>query len=541
MIIESDIKVPMRDGVTIAVRVYRPSGPGRFPTLFAAAPYMYDTDDLPHSSMFLWREVGPVEWYVEEQGYAYVHADVRGSGKSGGTFSMLDRAEQDDLYELVEWAARQPWSNGRVGGIGQSYYAWSQWFMGVVNPPSLKCIAPYDGAIDLYRDVAYHGGIYCDFLPYWAQMLRVNNLHRGAGAPPGKDMPNDLPLEMARRTTNDSWWRERSAVERIDEIQVPVLSIGHWGKMGLHLRGNILAYEMMRSPKKLVVTGARDVFEAHELFDQIEYHEKELLPFYNHHLKEIDNGVMDAPPVRLYVRGLEDYRTEEAWPLPRAEYISYYLSADPSGSLTSINDGSLSTEPPASDEQTEFSYPDPQWRLGGAVLGPRGFDTLARAITFTTPILQEDVEITGPIVLELFGSSTNTDSEFIVRIADQFPQIDRETTAGQQPASVNISKGWLRASHREIDPARSSAYRPVREHTDPEPLVPGQVYKFEIEILPCANVFKAGHRIRLEITNADSPITDAIFTHQYAWFKVGTDTFYHGPRHPSRLLLPRVR
>ena len=138
MKVESDIYVAMRDGTRLAVRVYRPEGEGRFPALFAASPYQYETDDLPHSTMFLWREVGPVQWYVEEHGYVYVRADVRGSGASEGVYNFMDEVEQQDYYELVEWIARQDWCDGNVGGLGQSYYAWSQWFMGIVRPPSLK-------------------------------------------------------------------------------------------------------------------------------------------------------------------------------------------------------------------------------------------------------------------------------------------------------------------------------------------------------------------------------------------------------------------
>jgi putative CocE/NonD family hydrolase len=541
MIVESDVYATMRDGVRLAARIYRPEGQKSCPTLLAVSPYMYVTDDLPHSSLFLWREVGPVQWYVEEHGYAYVHVDVRGSGKSEGVYNLLDRVEQQDMYELVEWAASQPWSNGRVGGIGQSYYAWTQWFMGIVNPPSLKCIVPYDGCVDLYRDIGYHGGIYCDFMPWWYQMLRVNNLQRIAGGQSGKAMPHDLAGEMAMRRTRDEWWAERSAFERLSEIKVPVLSIGHWGKIGLHLRGNIIAYEKVQGPKKLVVTGARDVFEAHELFDQIDYHERELLPFYDCHLKGVDNGVMDGAPVRLFVRGLGAYREEEEWPLKRANYISYYLNGNPSGSLTSINDGGLSTEKPdGRGGTTEFTYPDPQWRIGGVTFGPDGPDTLRRTITFTTPPLEEDVEVTGPIVLELFAASSNTDTEFFVRLADQSPQSDEDRRKGRQPASVNISKGWLRASHREKDAALSTAQRPFYTHRQLQPIEPGRVYKFDIEIIPCANVFKKGHRIRLELTNADSPITDSLFTHQYAWQKVGTDAFHHNDQYASRLLLPIV-
>lgn len=127
MRVDSDVYATMRDGTRIALRIYRPDAPGAYPALFAASPYMYATDDLPHSTLFLTREVGPVPWYVQTHGYAYVHADVRGSGKSEGVYNFLDKAEQQDTYEIIEWIARQDWCDGNVGGIGQSYYAWSQW------------------------------------------------------------------------------------------------------------------------------------------------------------------------------------------------------------------------------------------------------------------------------------------------------------------------------------------------------------------------------------------------------------------------------
>src|SRR3972149_4818766 len=123
---------------------------------------------------------------------------------------------------------------------------------------------------------------------------------------------------MLAHQTYDDWGKERSAFERLGEIKVPVYSIGHWGKLGLHLRGNLLGYEEVKSPKKLLVTGARDVYEAHALFDRIEFHEQELLPFYERYLKGVDNGFMDCPPVKIFVRGEEKYRTENEWPLRRA-------------------------------------------------------------------------------------------------------------------------------------------------------------------------------------------------------------------------------
>jgi len=531
---EDDVGATMRDGTRLSAKVYRPEAPGRYPVLLAVSPYQHQTDSLPHSTLFLWREVGPYRWYVEAQGYAIVHVDVRGTGLSQGEYNFLDKIEQQDLYEIVEWCGKQPWSNGRVGGYGQSYYCWSQWFMAIVNPPSLKCIAPYDGAIDIYRDVMYHGGIYCDFLPWWYQMVRVNNLHRPPGKPAGKLLGKDIAREYAEHNTYGDFWKERSPWERLREIKVPTLSIGHWGKMGLHLRGNILGYETITAPKRLIVTGARDVFEAHDLFDKIDYHETDLLPFYDRHLKE---GAAEAegPPVKLYVRGLEQFRDEQEWPLNRAQAKSLYLNATNSGSLTSLNDGGLSWDKPAGEAATSVEYPDPKWKLGNVMVGPFGPDPIARVLTFTTAPFGQDLEVTGPVVLELFLSSTATDTDIFVKIADQFPG-----ESGKQARSVNLSKGWLRASHRQKDEKLSTPTRPFYTHANPQPLEPGEIVKLEIEILPFSNVFKKGHRLRLEISNGDSPITDGLFTHQYSWFKVGRDTIHHDAQHASRLIIPVV-
>ncbi len=541
MLEEKNVTVTMRDGVQISVRIYRPDAPGKFPCLFAASPYQHHFNDVPAFPIFLWRETGPIEWYVGH-GYAYVHADVRGTGQSGGDYGFLDRHEQADYVELIAWIVAQPWCNGRVGGIGQSYYAFAQWLMATHNPPGLACIVPFDGLVDQYRCSNYHGGILCNYRPWWWIMMLANNQNRPAG---GRNRPRsrtDLVGDIVDHTLNDEWWRERSAFEKLGDIRIPVLSIGHWGKMGLHLRGNILGYEELKSPKKLVVTGARSDIEAHHLFDQIEFHEKEMLPFYDHYLKGIDNGFMDGNPVRLFVRGADVWREEPEWPLPRAKYVPYYLGAAPSGSVTSINDGSLSTQKPEGDGGvTSYSYPDWEWRFGVVAFDPQGRpDPVRRVLTFTTAPLEADVEITGPIVFKLFAASDQIDTQFVVKIADQLPQDPAARARGEQPASANVSKGWLKASHREKDEKRSTPLRPFYTHTNPQPLEPGSVYEFDIEVMPISYLFKRGHRIRLELVNGDSQVTDGVYNHPYHPSHVGTDTIHHSTAYPSQLLMPVI-
>jgi predicted acyl esterase len=539
MIVEH-VYVTMRDGVRISALVHRPNADGRHPSLFATSPYQHAYNHLPAHALFPWRETGPIEWYVG-RGYAYVHADVRGSGQSEGEFGYLDRTEQRDYHDIIEWIGRQPWCNGRVGGIGQSYYAVAQWHMGIQKPPSLKCIAPYDGAVDLYRDQVYHGGIYGEFRAAWYNMLRANTLLRAANAPTGKFMTRDLVGEMLMHQTYDDWWKERSPVERLHEIEVPVLSVGLWGKVGLHLRGNVLGYELLKCPKKLVVLGARNVEEAAHLFDQPEFHEKELLPFYDCHLKGVANRFMDGPPVRIFVRGADVERAEQEWPLKRAEPTPFYLRRGPSGSVTSLNDGSLSADPPGPGEgSTSYAYPDPQWRNGVVAMGKWGPDFVGRVLTFTTAPLTEDLEVTGPIRLELYASSDQPDTDFFIKLADQLPQAEAERKEGRPPAFVNVTKGWLKASHRELDRERAMPHRPIPSHADPQPLVPGQPTRFDIEVHPASYVFKRGHRIRLEIANGDSRLTDAYFAHHYLPHKMGTDTIHHDAALPSRLVLPVV-
>jgi putative CocE/NonD family hydrolase len=539
MKVEKGVTVTMRDGVRLSLCVYRPDAPGRFPTLFAASPYQYEMDEVPAYPLFLWRETGPVEWYVG-QGYAYVHADVRGAGRSEGEFEFMGPNEQQDYLELIAWIVAREWSNGRVGGIGQSYYAMAQWLMATYNPPGLACIVPYDGLVDQYRDSNYHGGIYCSYRSVWYTTLRADNRHRPAGQHGRPPMRFDLVGAIIEHDLDDEFWRVRSPYWRLDRIRCPVLSVGHWGKMGLHLRGNLVGYEAVKAPKKLVVTGARNTFEAHRLFDEVSFHEKELLPFYDLHLKGANNAFMESEPVRVFVRGADKWRAQQEWPPRDTTVVPYYLRRGPSGSLTSLNDGGLSVEKPAADETpTPYTYPDWQWVNGVAVVAPDGrVDPVRRVLTFTSAPLDADLEIAGPIVLELFAASTAIDTQFIVKLTDQHPQDAAARQRSEQPGYTPVSKGWLKASHREKDPQRSAPMRPFYTHANPQPLTPGEIYKFEIEVLPVCYVFKQGHRIRLELANSDSPATDGVFSHPYHPSQMGTDTIHHDAVQASCLLLP---
>jgi putative CocE/NonD family hydrolase len=536
-----EAKVTVRDGTEIGVAIYAPEGGGRFPALLAASPYRYDNNALPAGPQFLWRETGPIEFYVKS-GYAYVHMDVRGSGKSGGEFELLGPREQADLYDVIEWIAKQPWSNGKVGGLGQSYFCMSQWWMGIMAPPALACLGAYDGLNDPYRASCYNGGIPGQFFSgYWWNQNRIINRHPANGAAP-REQETDLDALVSAHPAYDEFWRVRSAAERLQEIKVPLYSIGIWGKIDLHTRGNIEGFRRAQGPRKLQMRGPPNAWAANAEFNGTELHEKVLLPFYDRFLKNLPTEYEKRPSVEYFVRGANVFRTSDTWPPKGVRYKPYYLTGGKSGSVTSLNDGSLSERDSASEPlSTSYSYPDPGWVSGVVGFGPSGppnFDPARRVLTFTSEVLQRDVEIAGPIKLTLYASSTRDDTDFVVKLSEQYPQPAEERAKGLNPASQVVTKGWLRASHRALDEKRSTEMEPYHSHTKPEPIKPGEVVRFDISLEPNAYRFKQGNRVRLEIVNGDSPVTDVLWTHYYAPNKIGQDTLWHSTKFPSALVLP---
>jgi predicted acyl esterase len=533
-----EVKIKVHDGVEIAVALYLPEGGGPFPAVLAPSPYRYDNNILPASPQFLWRETGPIELYLRH-GYVYAHMDVRGCGKSGGEFRLLDRNEQRDLYDVVEWLGHQPWSTGKVGGIGQSYFCMSQWWMAIQKPPSLACIAAFDGLADPYRASVYQGGILGDFFgSYWWNQNRIINRHPANGAA-GREQPCDLNLLVQQHPTYDDFWRERAAAERLDEIEVPLYSIAIWGKVDLHTRGNIDGYRRARGPKKLRVNGPPNAFAANREFNSPEMHEKLLLPFYDHFLKGKETDWQGRPEVEWFVRGADRFRSAASWPPPEARYTTWHLGAQKSGSVTSLNDGSLTREAPDGAAATTYAYPNPGWMMGVVGMGPNNMpDPARRVLTFCTAPLAQDLEIAGPIKLTLYASSSCKDTDFFVKLSEQLPQSPEDRAKELNPASFWITKGWLKASHRALDPAKSTEMEPYHTHTDPQPIEPGKIYRFDISIEPMAHRFKKGSRVRLELANGDSVVTDVLWTHYYSPTKIGADTIHHSAEHRSALILP---
>ncbi len=534
---ELGVSITMSDGIEVSVRIYRPDGDGPFPTLFAASPYRYDNDDVPPTMVFFWHEVGPIHWYVD-RGYAYVHLDVRGSGRSGGEFGFFNRRERRDLYEVIEWIAAQSWSNGRVGGIGQSYYAAAQWCMAAERPPHLTCIAPYDGHIDFYRGWFYAGGIQSHFAQlWWNGSVRLANAHPANGIAP-RDLPYDLVHDIMQHPLIDEFWDDRSIDAQLAEVDIPVYSIGVWVKRDLHLGGNVRGHDLVKGPKKLKLSGVPTLPQALQEFASVTFHEAVLAPFYDHYLKGEATSYPDRPPIEYPVTGSDRLLTAAHWPPRDSQQQTLFLSSATSQSVSSLNDGSLVGAPVGGQDATSWAYPNAGWAVGNVGFGPRGPDPVRFNVTYCSAALAEDVVVTGSPVLHLHLSSTRTDANIIAKLSIQHPQSPEDRAAGIQPTSTIVSKGWLRASQRALDTNGSIATEPYHAHRRRDPLIPGNIYGVSLELTPLAQRFAAGSRVRLELSCADSSITDLQFGHIFTPDMVGTDTYHHDADHPSRLVLP---
>jgi len=533
------VSIPMSDGVKIAAALYLPPhAHGRYPVLLASSAYRFDNDAVPAMAIYPFMELGPVRYYTQH-GYIYVHMDARGTGRSGGTYTYQSKREQRDLYEVIEWIAKQPWSTGKIGGVGQSYYARAQWFMGIQNPPHLACIAPYDGNTDTYHASAYTGGIPGDYPASWFEGVRNQNLYPRTGPP--REIAFDYTLAAQRHPLYDAFWKERTAADRLPSVKVPTFSIGVWGKVDLHLNGNIVGFQRVGGPKKLLVFGGSNVEQAVADYSSIEFHETYLRPFYDWCLKGEQTSYLEAAPVRYVLTNAGGkILTADTWPPVGISYQTWYLNNGPTGSVASLNDGRLDlAAPDAAVPPTVFTYPNPGWTNGVVGRGPDGRpDPVRRVLTFVTPPLAADTQVVGPIELILYASSTNNDTDFFVKLSDQLPGTDDEQKQGLNPRSSIVTKGWLRASHRALDPKWSLPHAPWYSDAALQLLHPGQVYKLDIAVMPTAHLFKKGSRIRLELANGDSAVTDAPFTHRYGPRKLGADTIYHDAQHPSELLLP---
>ncbi len=509
MRIDWDAPIAMDDGLVLRADVFRPVAEGQYPVILSYGPYAKGlsfqqgykgnwarlTKAAPEvlqgsSNKYQnWELVDPEKWVPD--GYACVRVDSRGAGRSPGFLDVWSPRESFDLYHCTEWAGTQPWSNGKVGLSGISYYAMNQWTVGALRPPHLAALCIWEGASDYYRELCRHGGILCDFLRSWYPRQVASVQHgvgdRGArsmvtGEPvAGRDtLPEselakncaDSPGEAKQRRLDDDYYASRTAT--FEQIEAPLLSAGNWGGMGLHTRGNFEGFLRAGSKQKwLEVHG-----DTHFTHFYSKYGETLQKRFFGHFLKGEDTGWGRQPRVALNVRHPHEnfvLRGENEWPLRRTQWTKYFLQAD-----------GLTLTPRASAMTATLDY-----------------DTTGDGLTFRTPPMREAVEITGPIAAKLWLSSPTTDADvfLVLRLFD--PDGKEITFIGSNDPRVPVGLGWLRASQRKLDAQKSLPYRPWHPHDEDWPLTPGEPVELDIEIWPTSIVVPPRYRLALTVRGKD--------------------------------------
>jgi hypothetical protein len=544
IVLDRDVEIRLRDGVALRADVFRPKGGGKCPVLINIGPYQKDKVWVPPSDLeepanpyMNWETVNPL-WWVP-RGYAAVRVDTRGSGRSPGLTDPFSLQEAIDFYDAIEWSARQSWCSGRVGAIGISYFAMTQWLVANLKPPSLKAMIPWEGAADMYRDFAYHGGIFClGFVANWYNNHMAHHLlGRRDNPSPDAFLKNWVWEYMRDSLQSDRYYGRQP---RWDEIDIPLYSAGNWSGMGLHLRGNTEAFMRARSRHKKLRIHAGTHY--HPFY--AEEARRDQLRFMDHWLKGVDTGIMDEPPVKLLIRtgggkGYE-WRSENEWPLARTKWTRFYLSPD--SAAGGEVEGKLSPDEPAKAGAIEYSASG----ISKAGVASASWTSTALAgslprlgLSFETEPFAQDLEITGPVVLNLWASSTTEDMDVFATLRNIGPDGQDVWEIGQQQQPVPVAKGWLRASHRKLDPALTLPYRPYHAHDERRWLAQNETVELNVEIWPTCMVFRKGHRLRLDIQPRDG-VGSAPYTHYSADYNSGRNTIYTGGTTPSHLLLPVI-
>jgi putative CocE/NonD family hydrolase len=555
-VMDRDVPIAMRDGVVLRANVQRPDQAGRYPVLVVQTPY--NKDGTVNSAL------GGQASYFVARGYVVVTVDVRGTGSSQGTWDSFGEAEQRDGYEVVEWAAGQPWSTGRVGLFGPSYMAIMQLLTAAQRPPSLRAIFPIVPMADGYRDIVFSGGdVNASFIPLWLGLVAAGSVQPPQSMASGD--PDDVvggvttlaqhaagalafdgPTLASATTGGDvaydgPFWKTRSPLEVVDRIQVPAFVVG--GHHDLFQRGEPLVYERLkqRVNARLLMgpwthvggsTGQGLPRDGVPALEQI------ALRWFDRYLRGIDTKIGEIPRVTQYVYGDERYETQPDWPDPRLRPSRLYLRGGQG----------LDPAPPAGAEAPQSFVQQPlsgmctgstsQWTAGATEQLPcttdnRADEALGEAV-YTTPPMARDLPLSGPVLASLWVRTTARDAAVTVRLTDVDP-------TGR---STELTTGWLAASFRAVDGSRSRVvdgellqpWHPfTRESVLPVPA--GEAIELPVEVFPVRATIKAGHRLRVTVGPADFP-------HQVpplprlADELGGRDEVLTDPQHPSAIVLP---
>lgn len=545
--IEFDRRIPMRDGVTLSADVYRPDANGRFPVILSRTPYLKTPRD---------KEALERLRYFAARGYVVVVADVRGRGDSGGTFTPY-RDEGKDGHDAIEWCGTQAWSTGKVGTLGGSYTGKNQWLAALEQPPHLTAmvamVTPSDPFVEwptgvpIPMDISWHhftSGHVLQSLDavVWDKIHRhlpLCTMDEAAGRP--------LPYwrEMFEHARLDEWWEPQRYQNKFERVQVPVLHISGWyddEQIGTPLNfAGMVAHaateSARRSQKLLMGPWPHSVGSQPTKLGEVDFGTAAkidlpatLLRWYDHWLKGINTGFMREPPVRIFVMGTNRWRDEQEWPLARAKTVKYFLHGK--GRANSLyGDGSLSTTEPADEPQDRYTS-DPERPVPfvteptfAQIGGPDDYRPVERrddVLVYSTEPMTDDTEVTGPVSVRLYAASSAPDTDFMAKLLDVWPD----------GYAQRLCDGMVRAR-----------FRAGMEH--PSLIEPGKAHAYEINCWNTSQVFKKGHRIRLEIASSAFPKYDrnpntGAPLGKSAELRTAEQTIYHDRDHPSHLLLPIV-
>jgi len=554
--IDRDVPVEMRDGIILKADIYRPLAPGKYPVLLMRTCYG-KSDGVTRGIKFA------------QRGYVVVSQDVRGRFGSGGDWYPF-KYESQDGYDTIEWAAALPYADGQVGMFGGSYLGATQYLAAIASPPHLCGLCPTVTPSNYHDGWVYHGGVFEQwFNESWTSFVSENAVAKRFDAQrdalawkdtlPLADYPviraddqNVAPhySDWLAHPDYDDYWKAWSIEENYDRIEVPVLAVGGWydiflggtlrNFLGLKARAGS---ETARRNQRLVIMagGHAGWFDERRIGaldfgpDAVRYDGDEItLRWYDWLLKGKANGMEREKPVKIFVMGKNAWRDEEEWPLARARSTRYYLHAKAPANGPAGR-GTLDTRAPSSEKPDRYTYDpaDPVPTIGGQICceflppgaGPfdqRPVEARTDVLVYTTPAFARTVEVTGPVRLELFVSSSALDTDFIARLIDVWPD----------GFAQNLTDGILRLRYRN-SPAKAEAAKP------------GEIYPLHIDMGATSNVFLPGHRLRLEITSSNYPrfarnLNTGEPEARATRMIKAENTIYHDRRHPSVLVLPIV-
>ncbi len=570
MIAEKDVAVAMRDGVNLSVDIYRPDASERFSALLAFSVYNKDlqgpnlANALPPQPAWssLWAgllEAGDTKFFVS-RGYVHVIGSPRGVGKSDSSSA----SRLWDSYDLIEWIAQQRWCDGNVGMVGISGFGAEQLHVARQNPPHLKAIFPFDprgayGMMGSFRE-EYPGGV-LHLFRYLIMHFAAMHGTRGKPAPlpPEREAlwqeaMNNLDYKMYPHVYNvltqkgqhmppyfqllidpyDDEAAVEAAEKSLANIKVPTYTGSGWYAYTYktHLNGAQSYFEKISAPKKLMLAGPVHLERPFHTLH------REILRWHDHWLKNINTGIMDEPPVQYWLMGANEWRSAADWPLPETAWTKFYLNSWERLAARPFTPSSVEDELP----------PD------AFVQMPPTQSNVVEKLRYLTDPLPADLLVAGPAVLNLFASIDQDDTNWIIALKDVGPDVsvrsvrDGEREIPQNLAERELTRGWLKASHRAIDPKRSKPWRPWHPLTRAaqRKVVPGEINEYAIEILATANLFRRGHRICVEIACADMPTgvagaTNAEYVPNHIVSSRTTlHKIYHDAKRPSHLLLPII-